>query len=139
MCDVNQARLSVVNFRIIVMNRRISLANARQRRVQRVRSGLGSGRYLRLCVHSTGRHIYTQLIDDNAGMTIVSASSCEPSVSSMFESGGNVEAAYVVGRILAERAIAAGISKILFDRGGRRFHGRIAAIADSARQCGLLF
>ena len=120
------------------MNRRISLANARHRRVCRVRSGLGSGR-LRLSVHATGRHIYTQLIDDNAGMTIVSASSCEPSVSSMFESGSNVAAASVVGRVLAERAIAVGISEILFDRGGRRFHGRIAAVADSARRCGLVF
>ena len=121
------------------MNRRISLAAARHRRVGRVRSGLTSGRRLRLSVHATGRHIYTQLIDDTVGMTIVSANSCEPVVCSMFSSGGNVEAASVVGRILAERAIAAGVSHILFDRGGRRFHGRIAAIADSARKSGLLF
>lgn len=121
------------------MNRRISLANARQRRVHRVRSGLGSGRRLRLSVHTTGRHIYTQLINDSEGLTIVSANSCEPYVLKMFESGGNVEAASVVGRILAERAIAVGISKILFDRGGGRFHGRIAAVADSARRCGLVF
>jgi len=121
------------------MNRRISLAVARQRRVRRVRSALGAGRRPRLSVHATGRHIYTQLIDDSAGTTIVSANSCEPVLSSMFASGGNVDAASIVGRILAERAIEAGISHILFDRGGRRFHGRIAAVADSARKSGLLF
>lgn len=121
------------------MNRRISLVAARLRRVRRVRSNLASGRRLRLSVHTTGRHIYTQVIDDLAGITIVSANSCEPAVFRLFRSGGNVEAASVVGRILAERAIAAGVSNILFDRGGRRFHGRIAAIADTARRCGLLF
>lgn len=121
------------------MNRRISLAAARHRRVRRVRSGLSTGHRLRLSVHVTGRHIYTQLIDDNAGITIVSANSCELAVSSMFGSGGNVEAASVVGRVLAERAVAVGIIQILFDRGGRRFHGRIAAVADSARKGGLRF
>ena len=121
------------------MNRRISLAAARHRRVRRVRSGLGVGHRLRLSVHATGRHIYAQLIDDNAGITIVSANSCESIVSSMFASGGNVEAASVVGRVLAERAVAAGFTQVLFDRGGRRFHGRIAAVAESARIGGLLF
>ena len=139
MFDVSRAKLSVVKYTGFIMNRRVSLANARQRRVCRVRSGLGSGCRLRLSVHATGRHIYTQIIDDNAGKTIVSANSCERLVSCMFESGSNVTAASVVGRILAERAVASGITNVVFDRGGRRFHGRIAAVADSARKCGLQF
>lgn len=121
------------------MNNRASLAAARHRRVHRVRRRLVSGGRLRLSVHATGRHIYTQLIDDEAGFTIVAANSCEPEIARLMESGGNVEAASVVGRVLAERALTAGVSRVLFDRGVRRYHGRIAAVAMSARCAGLLF
>ena len=120
------------------MNRHLTLRAARRRRVRRVRSRLTCGR-LRLSVHASGRHIYTQLIDDRSGLTIVAANSCEPEVSRILESGSNVKGATIVGRVLAERAISAGISTVVFDRGGRKFHGRIAAVANSARTAGLLF
>ena len=120
------------------MNRRISLALARRRRVRRVRSRLSRNR-IRLSVHASGKHIYTQLIDDQSGVTIVAANSCESEVASMFKNGSNVKAAAIVGRVLAERAIAAGITDVVFDRGEKKFHGRIAAVAESARIGGLLF
>lgn len=121
------------------MNRRTSLEAARHRRVHRVRGRLDARGRLRLTVHATGRHIYSQLIDDDAGITIVSANSCEPEISRLITSGGNVEAASIVGRVLSERAMVAGVRLVLFDRGGRRFHGRLAALAVSARIGGLLF
>jgi large subunit ribosomal protein L18 len=121
------------------MNKITAKARSRKRRVLRVRSQLRSGYGTRLTVHSTGRHIYAQVIDDAAGVTVASASSCEAAVSKLFKSGGNVEAATVVGRIVAERALAAGVVSVVFDRGARRFHGRVAAVADSARDGGLKF
>lgn len=121
------------------MNRVTAKSRALRRRVLRVRSRLSNQGNARLTVHSTGRHIYAQIVDDHAGFTVVSASSCESTISVHFKSGGNIAAAMVVGRIVAERALAAGISSVVFDRGGRRFHGRIAAVADSARGAGLDF
>lgn len=121
------------------MNKIIAKSRALRRRVLRVRLKLCRQKVVRLTVHSTGRHIYAQIIDDNAGMTVASANSCEDEVAKLIKSGGNVEAASLVGRVVAERALAAGISVVVFDRGGRRFHGRIAAVADSARNVGLVF
>ena len=121
------------------MNKVAAKSCALRRRVFRVRAKLCRQRCVRLTVHSTGRHIYAQVIDDKTGITVVSASSCEQVVSKLFKSGGNVEAASVVGRIVAERALNAGISVVVFDRGGRRFHGRIAAVANSARDTGIKF
>jgi large subunit ribosomal protein L18 len=90
----------------------------------------------RLAIYRSLKHIYAQVIDDRAGRTVVSASSNEKSVS--FD-GGNVDGAKEVGRLVAERAKEKGVTKIVFDRGGYLYHGRIKALADAAREAGLEF
>jgi len=89
----------------------------------------------RLSVFRSLTHIYAQIIDDHSGRTLAAASSVQDKVAK----GGNKEGATVVGKILAERAKAAGISKVAFDRSGFKFHGRIKALADAARKAGLQF
>jgi large subunit ribosomal protein L18 len=93
----------------------------------------------RLAVHRTTRHIRAQVIDDLTGRTIVSASSLDKEVREVIKGGGNVAASKVVGKIIAERAKAKGIEKVVFDRGGYQYHGRVQALADSAREAGLQF
>ena len=114
-----------------------------QRRQQRTRrklrtKAIDSGR-ARLSVYRSGRHIYAQVIDDRAGNTVASASSLEKDMRSKMPHGGNKDAASAVGKLLAERAIAAGITTVIFDRGGYLFHGRVKALADAAREGGLQF
>ncbi len=112
----------------------------RQRRAWRVRKAvLGTAERPRLCVQRTLKHVGAQLIDDEAGKTLVSASTRDKSVRDQVKSGDNCEAAAAVGKILAERAKSAGISKACFDRGSCKYHGRIAALADAAREGGLSF
>jgi len=91
----------------------------------------------RLSVHRSGRHIYAQLIDDLKGVTLASASTLDKDLRD--KSGADKEAASKVGTLIAERAKAAGVSAVVFDRGGFRFHGRIKALADAAREAGLSF
>jgi large subunit ribosomal protein L18 len=93
----------------------------------------------RLCVHRTTRHIRAQVIDDLTGRTIVAASSLDKDVRDVIKGGGNVAASKVVGKVVAERAKAKGIEKVVFDRGGYQYHGRVQALADSAREAGLQF
>ena len=93
----------------------------------------------RLCVYRSVGHIYTQIIDDRAGSTLVSASSIDKEVKKTLKGGGNIAAAKSVGKEIAERAKAAGISKVVFDRGGYKYHGRVKALADAAREAGLQF
>jgi large subunit ribosomal protein L18 len=110
-----------------------------EKRRQRVRTGLrakGGGR-ARLSIHRSGRHIYAQIIDDAAGKTVASASTLEKDVRA--KSGANLDAAAVVGKAVAERAKAAGVTQVVFDRGGFLFHGRVKALADAAREGGLEF
>jgi large subunit ribosomal protein L18 len=110
----------------------------RVRRHARVRKHIaGSGARPRLAVYRSGRHISAQIIDDTAGKTLVAAATVEASLRGA--GGGNVSAAAAVGRTIAERARAAGITKVVFDRGGFRYHGRVAALAEAARQGGLEF
>ena len=114
----------------------------RVRRHERVRTRVnGTAERPRLAVHRSNRHISAQLIDDTAGRTLVAASSVEPDVrASLGQSGGgNVTGATSVGRLLGTRAKAAGITKVVFDRGGFMYHGRVAALADAARAEGLEF
>ena len=99
----------------------------------------GSTERPRLCVHRTTRHIRAQVIDDLTGRTIVAASSLDKEVREVIKGGGNVAALKVVGKIIAERAKAKGIEKVVFDRGGYQYHGRVQALADSAREAGLQF
>ena len=112
-----------------------------KRRVYRNRSRLAKnnkGR-LRLSVFRSNSHIYAQVIDDDKGLTVASASSVDKGLRSKLNTGGDLSAANEVGRLIAERAIASGIKDVVFDRGGCRYHGRIKALADAARNGGLAF
>ena len=91
----------------------------------------------RLNVFRSSRHIYTQIIDDVSGRTLVSASTLSPELE--LKSGATVEAAKSVGQLIAKKALAAGITKVVFDRGGYPYHGRVAAVAAAAREAGLQF
>ena len=93
----------------------------------------------RLSVYRSEKHIYAQVIDDYAGRTLASASSTLDDVRGDLKHGGNVAAAKKVGSAIAERAKAAGITQVAFDRGGRKYHGRVKALADAAREGGLKF
>jgi large subunit ribosomal protein L18 len=112
-----------------------------QRRRTRVRARIereSTGR-LRLTVHRSSQHIYAQIIDDVAGKTLVSASSVDKELRPTVAAGGNKTAAVAVGKLIAERAQKAKIKEVVFDRGGYLFHGRVKALADSARENGLAF
>ena len=95
----------------------------------------GTSERPRLAIFRSLNHLYAQVIDDERAVTIASASTVEKDLSGT--SGGNIEAAQRVGRAIAERAIAAGVEQVVFDRGGFRFHGRIKALTDAAREAGL--
>lgn len=110
----------------------------RKRRHFRVRKKvLGSAERPRLAVFRSTKHITAQVIDDRTGRTLASASTVEADLRSAY--GGNVDAATKVGRLVAERAKEAGVEKVVFDRGGFGYHGRVAALADAARAAGLEF
>ena len=120
------------------------MANQRElfeRREGRVRSRLKrhAGTRVRLSVHRSGRHIYAQIIDDTEGVTLAAASTLDKSLREGLKSGADREAAGKVGALIAERAKAAGISEVVFDRGGYKYHGRVKALADAAREGGLSF
>ena len=111
------------------------------RRRRRTRSALrkhSHGRP-RLSVFRSSKHIYAQLIDDGAGRTLAAASTLDKSLREQIKTGADRSAAEQVGRLLAERAKAAGVEAVVFDRGGYRYHGRVKALADSARAAGLVF
>ena len=113
--------------------------NPFDRRTHRVRRTLarnGGGRP-RLSVFRSSKHIYAQVIDDAKGQTVAAASSLEKELRSSLKTGADKAAAAAVGKLLAERAKKAGVDKVVFDRGGYRYHGRIKALADGAREGGL--
>lgn len=110
------------------------------RRHERLRKGIaGTAERPRLAVFRSQQHIYAQVIDDTAGRTLVSASTLDPELKKELANGRTVEAAAKVGAAVAERAKAKGIDKVVYDRGGFLYHGRIAALADAAREAGLEF
>lgn len=111
-----------------------------QRRAQRTRTRLAkfSGGRPRLSVHRSSKHIYVQIIDDAKGETLAAASTTEKDVAGG-KTGASVEAAAAVGKLVAERARAKGLTDVVFDRGGYIFHGRVKALADAAREGGLSF
>ena len=120
--------------------RRISRDEHRLRIHRRVRHTLaGTPERPRLCVFRSLNHIYAQVINDREGRTLVQASSRDKETSKQIKGGGNVAAAKVVGKVVAQRAIAAGISQVVFDRGGYKYHGRVQALAAAAREAGLKF
>jgi len=112
-----------------------------ERRKQRARAQLAkkSAGRPRLSVFRSGRYIYAQIIDDTQGHTVASASSLEKDIKSKVKSTANSEAAVAVGKSVAARAIKAGVTDVVFDRGGYRYHGRVKALADAARESGLAF
>lgn len=111
-----------------------------QRRKYNIRKTLsGNAERPRLAVFRSDKHIYAQLIDDIAGKTLASAATTEKDVRGELPNGGNIKGAVLVGKAIAERAKAAGVTKVAFDRGGQRYHGRIKALADAAREGGLSF
>lgn len=121
--------------------RKLTAVKLRHRRLRKRLSGTSSRP--RLCVHMSGRHIYAQVVDDSSGVTIASANTTDPSVRQIGGWKGsalaNSAAAEIVGKEIARRALSAGVSKVVFDRGGFLYHGRVKILADAARTCGLLF
>jgi large subunit ribosomal protein L18 len=113
---------------------------ARQRRHQRVRRRMkGTAERPRLCVFRSSKHIESQIIDDTQGHTLVAASTREPLVREQLGDKDKSAQAAVVGQVLAERAVAAGIKSVVFDRGGYLYHGRVRSLAEAARKGGLEF
>jgi len=111
-----------------------------RKRHQRVRLKVsGTSECPRIAVYRSTKHIYAQIIDDVKGVTIASASSVDKELKEKLSHGGNVDAAKVVGELLAQRAVKAGVKDCVFDRGGFLYHGRVAALADAAREGGLNF
>jgi large subunit ribosomal protein L18 len=110
-----------------------------ERRAYRVRNRVRASGRLRLSVFRSNKHISAQIIDDAAGKTLVAASTCEASFRTGGQSGSTVDAAETIGKLIAERAQAQGISAVAFDRGAYRYHGRVQALADAARSGGLDF
>ncbi len=112
---------------------------ARLRRARRTRSKIAELKVVRLAVHRTNSHIYAQVIAPSGDKVLVSASTIEPEVRKSVKNGGNVEAAAQVGKRIAEKAKKLGIETVAFDRGGYRYHGRVKALAEAARENGLKF
>jgi large subunit ribosomal protein L18 len=115
-----------------------SLFARRQRRARHALRKAAAGRP-RLSVFRSGKHIYAQVIDDLRGKTLAAASSLDEGVKTRLKTGANKDAATEVGKLIAERAIAAGVKEVVFDRGGYIYHGRVAALATAAREGGLSF
>ena len=111
------------------------------RRTGRVRRTIrrAAGTRARLSVFRSSEHIYAQVIDDEKGETLAAASSVEKETRTSLKTGANVDAAKAVGKLVAQRALGKGITDVVFDRGGYRYHGRVKALADAAREAGLKF
>ncbi len=114
---------------------------AREKRQARVRKTVqGTPERPRLNIFRSNQNIYAQVIDDTIGKTLATASTLDPEVKGRLEgNGGNAGAAKIVGEVIAKRAVAAGLTKVVFDRAGYLYHGRVAALADAAREAGLEF
>jgi large subunit ribosomal protein L18 len=122
------------------VNHEKTIANQRTRRRFRVRNRIkGDSTRPRLSVFRSRQHIYAQVIDDEAGRTLASASTTDKDLSGQINYGGNKSAAEAVGRAIAERALAAGVKEVAFDRREYQYHGRVAALAEAARKSGLAF
>jgi large subunit ribosomal protein L18 len=125
--------VNTANHQRLVQTRRLR----RQRHVRNRMSG--TTQRPRLAVFRSSKHIYAQMINDETGTTLVAASTMEPDIKAQVKYGGNKAAAKVVGRIVAERAKQAGIDKVCFDRRSYKYHGRVAELAQAAREAGLQF
>jgi large subunit ribosomal protein L18 len=112
---------------------------ARQRRARKTRAKIAEQKTVRLAIHRTNLHIYAQVISADGGKVLASASTLEAEVRNSVGNGGNAAAAAVVGKRIAEKAKSAGVTAVAFDRSGYKYHGRIKALADAAREHGLKF
>ena len=112
-----------------------------QKRAQRVRRQIKkvSGDRVRLSVHRSSKHIYAQVIDDTQGRTLAAASTLDKDLKSSLKTGADTAAAAAVGKLVAERAVKAGVKEVVFDRGAFIYHGRVKALAEAAREAGLEF
>jgi large subunit ribosomal protein L18 len=113
--------------------------NNRLRRARKTRAKIAELKVTRLSVHRTNTHIYAQIIAESGDKVIVSASTVEADVRKKIKNGGNVEAAAAIGKLIAQKAVKAGVTTVAFDRSGYKYHGRIKALADAARENGLSF
>ena len=120
------------------MTKGLSLFDKRRRR-NRTALRARAGTRPRLSVHRSGKHIYAQVIDDAQGKTLASASTLDKDLRTGLKTGADVAAAQAVGKLVAERAKAAGVTQVIFDRSGYLYHGRVKALADAAREGGLEF
>lgn len=117
----------------------MNIVNNRLRRARKTRAKIAELKVTRLSVHRTNTHIYAQIIAESGDKVIVSASTVEADVRKKIKNGGNVEAAAAIGKLIAEKAVKAGVTTVAFDRSGYKYHGRIKALADAARENGLSF
>ncbi|MEI8363233.1 MAG: 50S ribosomal protein L18 [Betaproteobacteria bacterium] len=113
--------------------------NNRLRRARKTRAKIAELKVTRLSVHRTNTHIYAQIIAESGDMVIASASTVEADVRKNLKNGGNIEAAALIGKLIAEKAVQAGVTTVAFDRSGYKYHGRIKALAEAARENGLSF
>lgn len=122
------------------MINKVSRAQVRQKKHRRMRNHLvGTASRPRLAVFRSNAHMYAQVIDDEAGRTIVSASTAQKDVKAELEKTNDVAAAAYLGTVIGKKAVDAGIKEVIFDRGGFIYHGKIQALADAAREAGLVF
>jgi large subunit ribosomal protein L18 len=123
-----------------IANQQRLVQTRRLRRQRRVRNRMfGTTERPRLAVFRSSKHIYAQMVNDESGTTLVSASTVDPEVRAQLKYGGNKAAATLVGRVVAERAKKAGIDKVCFDRRSYKYHGRVAALAQAVRDAGVQF
>lgn len=113
--------------------------NSRLRRARSTRMKIRDQEAVRLCIHRTPQHIYAQIISSDSAHVLASASTLDKQLKSNLKSTGNVEAAKAVGKLVAQRALDAGITAVAFDRSGFNYHGRVKALAEAAREGGLQF
>ena len=113
--------------------------NSRLRRARKTRAKIAELKVTRLCVHRSNGHIYAQIIADSGDKVLASASSLEAEVRKSLAKGGNIAAAAIIGKRIAEKAKKAGVTTVAFDRSGYKYHGRIKALAEAARENGLSF
>jgi large subunit ribosomal protein L18 len=117
----------------------LNKTEARQRRARKTRARIAEQKTNRLAIHRTNLHIYAQVISADGGKVLASASTLEAEVRKELANGGNAKAAAVVGKRIAEKAKSAGVTQVAFDRSGYKYHGRVKALADAAREHGLQF
>jgi len=136
--DSLEDRLAKFGTRTVNHEKYIGRQRLRRRRHVRKRA-VGTPERPRLSVFRSHKHIYCQIVDDASGKTLASAGTREQDFSGQVKYGGNCDAAQIIGKAIAERSLAAGIKSVCFDRGHYKYHGRVAALADAAREAGLSF